>query len=68
LDVHCAPVKGPATGPHLPTAGQSGSVPGIVQATLVMLQTPAVPGHWLLFTQSAPLVLHFPTFGQSELR
>jgi hypothetical protein len=66
LDVHCAPVKGPATGPHLPSAGQlTASTPGVVHAALEMLQTPAVGGHWLLFAQLAPLVLHVPTFGQS---
>ena len=64
LVVHCAPLT-----VHLPIGGQLvRSAPGIVQATLVMLQIPVVPGHWLLFTQSAPLVLHFPTLGQSELR
>src|SRR5436190_19738411 len=67
--VHVPPVKGPPIGPHLPTGGQlNRSTPGTVQLRLVMLQTPVVPGHWLLFTQSAPLVLHFPTLGQSELR
>src|SRR5437762_12463998 len=64
LVVHCAPLT-----VHLPIGGQLvRSAPGIVQATLVMLQIPVVPGHWLLFTQAAPLVLHSPTLGQSELR
>src|SRR5438132_8751646 len=62
--VHVAPLM-----LHLPTGGQwVRSTPGIVQLRLVMLQTPVVPGHWLLFTQSAPLVLHFPTLGQSAFR
>jgi hypothetical protein len=66
LLLHCAPVNGPATGPHLPTAGQlAESTPGIVQATFVTLQTPFVGGHWLLFVQLAPLALHIPTLGQS---
>jgi hypothetical protein len=58
---HCAPLT-----VHLPIDGQlAKSNPGNVQAAFVMVQTPAVGGHWLLFTQLAPLVLHFPTLGQS---
>jgi hypothetical protein len=51
---------------QVPTLGQfTRSMPGVVQAMLVIAHTPPVGGHWLSLVQSAPLLLHFPTFGQS---